>query len=575
MVSKTLVIFDRIIEYGIIFLIILTPLAFGSVQLWAYSTMELVIGFLVIIWMSKLIVINISNPQEIQNPNLLHRPDKSKTHNLPSGLQKRQYSSHEFSAPLNRFGFVKTPLNIPIIFFIVFVFFQLIPLPPVAIKLLSPETYHLYRESLPGWPAEEPFSMKSLSSNENFSNHNLAPTNQISNTEFMTRTTGLVAQNLATIQNSQLISNSVLDESEIRNPRFEIRNWKTISINCYASKVELLKILSYIGIFFLIANTPNLKINRIIVVIISVGFFISLVGILQNLTGSAKMIYWVRDASNAHPFGPYYNRNNFANYIGMVIFLSSGLLISRFANVTSKTTKQQHSVTAKFQEHLFTNFLLIFINTIMISALFLSLSRGGILSFTVGMLVFFAFIGSSKFKLDISKGRSIIFSALTLTFLFLIWIGLNPVLNRLSDLSSGERPEVYQNTINMISDFPVFGTGLGTFQYIYPKYRTPQTQHYYDHTHNDYLELLSDCGLVGFLITLSGFALFFWKTLTRWLERRDPYAKGVALGGGCGILTALTHSFAEFNLHIPANALFFFILLGLIYNTVNLRMTSD
>ncbi len=556
MVSKTLVIFDRIIEYGIIFLIILTPLAFGSVQLWAYSTMELVIGFLVIIWMSKLIVINISNPQEIQNPNLLHRPDKSKTHNLPSGLQKRQYSSHEFSAPLNRFGFVKTPLNIPIIFFIVFVFFQLIPLPPVAIKLLSPETYNLYRESLPGWPDTVTFSEHSPSADlKNPANPDVE---------------SFVQESEVTILKTKPFN----PESQTFHKNVFFSNWRTISINCYASKVELLKILSYIGMFFLVTNTPNLKTKRIIVVIISVGFFISLVGILQKLTGNAKMIYWVRDASYAHPFGPYYNRNNFANYIGMVIFLSSGLLITRFADVTSKTSKP-HSVTAKFQEHLFTNFLLIFIITIMISALFLSLSRGGILSFTVGMLVFFAFIGSSKFKLDISKGRSIIFSALTLTFLFLIWIGLNPVLNRLSDLSSGERPEVYQNTINMISDFPVFGTGLGTFQYIYPKYRTPQTQHYYDHTHNDYLELLSDCGLVGFLITLSGFALFFWKTLTRWLERRDPYAKGVALGGGCGILTALTHSFAEFNLHIPANALFFFILLGLIYNTVNLRRTSD
>jgi len=156
-----------------------------------------------------------------------------------------------------------------------------------------------------------------------------------------------------------------------------------------------------------------------------------------------------------------------------------------------------------------------------------------------------------------------------------MWIGLNPVLVRLSDLSSGERPEVCQNTINMARDFPLFGTGLGTFQYIYPKYRSLPSQHYYDHTHNDYLELLSDTGLAGFVIVLSGFTLFFWKTLTRWWERRDPFARGVALGGGCSIIVALTHSFAEFNLHIPANALFFSLLLGLIHNTVYLRRYSD
>ena len=114
------------------------------------------------------------------------------------------------------------------------------------------------------------------------------------------------------------------------------------------------------------------------------------------------------------------------------------------------------------------------------------------------------------------RGWRIIASVLVITLVFLMWLGLDPVLNRLSNLSPGARYDyVYLDTINMTKDFPVFGTGLGTFQYIYPGYKTLQSQAYYYHAHNDYLELISDSGPVGFVIVLSGFIMFFWKTLAR------------------------------------------------------------
>ncbi len=166
-------------------------------------------------------------------------------------------------------------------------------------------------------------------------------------------------------------------------------------------------------------------------------------------------------------------------------------------------------------------------------------------------------------------------SVLVITFVFLMWLGLDPVLNRISDLSPRARYDVYLDTINMTKDFPVYGTGMGTFQYVYPGYKTLQSQLYYDHAHNDYLELVSDNGLVGFVIVLSAFIMFFWKTWERWWERRHYYAKGVALGGVCSVIAIIAHSFTDFNLHIPANALFLSIILGLTHNTVNLKRIDN
>src|SRR5436309_2203734 len=48
---------DRIITGGILFLVLSTPFAFGSVHPWAYSTMEAVIFSLVIVWMAKVAIL--------------------------------------------------------------------------------------------------------------------------------------------------------------------------------------------------------------------------------------------------------------------------------------------------------------------------------------------------------------------------------------------------------------------------------------------------------------------------------------------------------------------------------------
>ncbi|MFQ5786945.1 MAG: O-antigen ligase family protein, partial [Thermodesulfobacteriota bacterium] len=388
----------------------------------------------------------------------------------------------------------------------------------------------------------------------------------------------------------QLVRTSVLDESKIRNPwprpqgarlpdgqgsyqgrpESEIRNWFPISIYPYSTKTEFFKVLAYIGMFFLITNTPGMRINRIVVVIVSVGFCISLLGILQKLTGT-KDIYWVRDASYSTHFGPYVNRNHFAGYIGMVIPVALGLLVSRFASVAFFKNADRRSIAAKFQSHFFANLLLTFVIVIMISALFLSLSRGGIMSFAVAVVAFCTLIGFTRLRTIMGRGWRIMASVIVITFVFLMWLGLDPVLNRFSNLSPGVRNDVYLDTINMTKNFPIYGTGMGTFQYIYPGYKTLQNQLYYDHAHNDYLELISDSGLVGFVVVLSGIIMFFWKTLARWWERRHYYAKGVASGGVCSVIAILAHSFTDFNLHIPANALFLSIILGLTHNIVNLK----
>src|ERR1700690_3068686 len=104
---------------GIVFLAVFMPLAFGAVHPWAYKIGEALAFALMLLW--------------------------------PFGRAARDGQPEEIAIQLPTFA-------IPIVAFVAFALLQLIPLPPVAIHVLSPSTYRLYEQVFPGWPAQAPYA---------------------------------------------------------------------------------------------------------------------------------------------------------------------------------------------------------------------------------------------------------------------------------------------------------------------------------------------------------------------------------------------------------------------------------
>jgi O-antigen ligase len=90
-----------------------------------------------------------------------------------------------------------------------------------------------------------------------------------------------------------------------------------------------------------------------------------------------------------------------------------------------------------------------------------------------------------------------------------------------------------------------------------------------EQAHNDYLQILSDAGVVGGLLGLAFVAVLFWTALRR-MQSHDRFRRGVALGALAGCAGVLVHSFFDFTLHTTANALLFLVLAALA--TVNGRV---
>ena len=136
-------------------------------------------------------------------------------------------------------------------------------------------------------------------------------------------------------------------------------------------------------------------------------------------------------------------------------------------------------------------------------------------------------------------------------------------------LGSGEdfkmRWAMWKDTARIIMDYPLLGTGLGTFTQIYPLYRSLHLYGTATHAENDFLQLASEVGLLGTGVLSILFLYLFSKAVSglRDLSPRTP-DRYVGMGGLVGGVALMFHSMVERNIQVPANALLFTLIWGIV-----------
>src|SRR6266700_4148663 len=313
----------------------------------------------------------------------------------------------------------------------------------------------------------------------------------------------------------------------------------------YGTRIELLLLVSDLILLFLAVQAfRTLQDWRGFVWFGMVfGFFISIFGILQQLTFNGKL-YWFRKMHyGGIPFGPYANRNHFAGFAELVLPLALVPL------VLGRVRRERWPVVSLFV-------------VVGIGALFLSASRGGIVSFGVELAVLaFAVV------LRRTKGKQLLTGAavLLLALLMVSWLGVGQILQRFSSLQSLEttadkRASMRRDTWRIFLDHPVAGMGLGTLQIVYPPYETLYDGKIVNHTHNDYLEALAETGLLGGLCCAWFVVVLLRVSFKRLRQVGNSFAGALQLSGLVAASGFLVHSLVDFNLHIPSNALLFFLM---------------
>ncbi|MBI3596538.1 MAG: O-antigen ligase family protein [Nitrospirae bacterium] len=340
--------------------------------------------------------------------------------------------------------------------------------------------------------------------------------------------------------------------------------------------------IAYAVIFALVVSTVRTEreFNRLTLALVVIGFGVALFAIFQRYTWNGKM-FWLREVRESGAvFGPFVNRNHFAGYIEMLIPLSIGYTVAAFAGVPAKgDTAWRRFIDRLTSERANRLTLLLFMTLVMSVSLVLSLSRTGILSFLVAVILIgmILLLGRATQKWLLLPG--ILFTVLLIS---LTWFGLGPIIDRVQTLlritedhSMLARVEVWKDTAKLVSDHPLMGSGLGTFGVVYPAYKTLPDQVFYEHTHNDYIQLLAETGWVGFGLSVGILGVLFGFIIAGWRWRRSPWAKGLLMGLVTGLVALLIHGLTDFNFHIPANAVLFAVLLGLAWNLARPEREED
>ncbi len=306
-----------------------------------------------------------------------------------------------------------------------------------------------------------------------------------------------------------------------------------LSLHPYATTLGLMKAFAYMGLFaFTIDHLRTQRhIRQAIWVITLTAAIVALLGICQHFAGLSAIYGW-RDASYAHFFGPFLNRNHFAAYQVMAILMGLGLWVTLSHRQRHPLTRKAPAATQLAKPFAESPFLwcLLFALAIMTGALGLTLSRGGVLSFFVGLSLFTLLHRQSRKRrgfyththIRIHDHGSLVWVFVGLA-LMSFWLGLGPLIERFwqsfsgdAALAWGDRSLVYTATWAMAKDFPIFGVGLGAFPVIFPRYQPAAVTLHYLQAHSDILQLLAETGIVGLLACLGTGLGRFRQALLPW-----------------------------------------------------------
>jgi O-antigen ligase len=318
--------------------------------------------------------------------------------------------------------------------------------------------------------------------------------------------------------------------------------------------VQLATLLIFFAATLVFVDTPH-RLRVLVRTIMVFGFLLAIFGLTQSFTSPTK-VYWIRELNQSTAFGPFINRHHFAGYMELTIALPLGLL---FAGAVDKEKR----------------LIYLFIAGLMGVALVMTASRGGIISL-VAEVLFLTIVTaiwrkpserrhrrSSRLK-RVAGRLGLAGTLLVGLFLGVVLLGGEFSINRFIDSVNTDDPTTgrahfWTVTLDIIKAHPVIGTGLGAFGVIYTRYDTRNGLFRLEQAHNDYLQVLSDAGIVGGVLALSFVVLLFYKALSR-AKSRDDFRRGVALAALSGCFAVLVHSFFDFTLHTTSNALLFLVL---------------
>jgi O-antigen ligase len=347
----------------------------------------------------------------------------------------------------------------------------------------------------------------------------------------------------------------------------------SLSIDRGSTLIEGLKYCSYTAVFFLtlVLCSSIKRLTILATALFLTGAGLSLYSLVNHYTDGAFSINnpippwgnpWAKNTR-----GTFSHQNHFAAFLAMTIPLGLGLLYS-LISPDNRQNKLNNRLVAAINFVLSIKALYVLLLACMIAALLLTASRGGNSAFLAGILVCSMLYLLKKWRvIDLTK-TPIVSAILLCSVIAVESSGLATSLTkRLRDqgLAPSGRDFMHITTTKIILDYPIFGGGAGSYPYLQHAYKPEElgVNPMSKRAHNDYLELLCGQGIVGFVLLGAALWPLLYRVFKTLGNTQDGLITGLLLGASAGQCAMLIHAFVEFNFHIPANTIYFFLLLAI------------
>ncbi len=357
-------------------------------------------------------------------------------------------------------------------------------------------------------------------------------------------------------------------------PESEDFRWRALSLVPSMTESAWLALLPPLAVFVVAVHLPSQQLFTLTLVFLGTATGEALLGLIQYGDGANSAFRFGNHLMGLSASGTYINRNHLAGLLEMALPIALALLTATIGHGVSQNSSRRSRRKRNFRQWL-AHFSVARVNqTAVFAALGIAIllgliftrSRSGISVAMLGILLC-TLLFSYRLGGRNTYGLMGTFSAVGLGLAGLI--GLAPIWIRfayIDPIASG-RWKIFDATLQAIGEFFPLGSGAGTFEEVIRRFHPVDLPGItINHAHNEYLEWLLELGLPAALLLAVG--LIFYCYQWAWVLKRgywQPFRFAQA-GAGISLFLMMMHSMVDFNLRIPANAVFAAFLAALFFH---------
>lgn len=337
--------------------------------------------------------------------------------------------------------------------------------------------------------------------------------------------------------------------------------WQPLTIDPDATLTALARFVALalllIGLMRAVAFMP---LRWIVSQLMTFGAVLGVFGIAQRAVsgGTNFLIYgfW-RPGGPATSFGPFVNRNHFAGWMILTVPLAVSLAVAEMRASDGPARRDRRGwlqwlATPDANRFVYCGTAIL----IMVTSVVLSGSRSGMAGLVIAFVAFIALTGGQARKGAPAPRLLLVVGMTAVLAAAVVWAGASRTAARFDQagVEFADRLAVWRDTATVIRDFPITGTGTGSFGSAMLVYQTSGRHSIYEQAHNEYLQILAEGGLLVAIPVLVAVGVMLTTVRRRLAEDDRGETRWLRAGAIASLAGIAAQSMVEFSLQIPGNA---------------------